>query len=212
MSVGSWILSGTGATVALAAGRHLIGWPRRAGELAGGLAGTIFGPGLVTYTGVLLADTAVPVWHEARHFLPVSFAASAMGAAGGASAIVTPVAEGGPARRLAIIGGLLEGVATQAMERHLGELGRPYREGKAGRYSRAAKVLTVAGAALMRWGGHRRSAAVAGGAAMMGGSFCLRFAVYHAGFQSARDPEATVRPQRARVASGTAGEPVPGAP
>jgi formate-dependent nitrite reductase membrane component NrfD len=98
MSVGSWILSGTGATVAAAAARSLIGWPRRAGALAGGAAGAVFGPGLVTYTGVLLADTAVPVWHEARALLPIVFAGSAMASAGAVASITTPVADGAPAR------------------------------------------------------------------------------------------------------------------
>ena len=34
----------------------------------------LLGPALATYTAVLLADTAVPAWHEARRELPFVFA------------------------------------------------------------------------------------------------------------------------------------------
>lgn len=49
--------------------------------------------------------------------------------------------------------------------------------------------------------GRRRLGAAAGGLLLLGGSACERFAVCHAGFQSARDPQATVGPQRARTAA-----------
>ena len=42
------------------------------------------GPLLATYTGVLLADTAVPAWHEAYRHLPFLFAGGAMTSAGAA--------------------------------------------------------------------------------------------------------------------------------
>jgi len=149
-----------------------------------------------------VADTAIPVWHEARRFLPIVFAGSALGAAGAAATITTPVANADPARRVAVAGAVLELAASQAMERHLGELGSPYRAGKAGRYSLAAKAMSAAGAALLSRSRRRRSVAVAGGVALLAGSLCERFAVYHAGFQSARDPRATVEPQRARLRDG----------
>jgi formate-dependent nitrite reductase membrane component NrfD len=199
MSVGSWVLAATGATVTAATARSVLGRLPRLGAFSGALAGGVLGPALATYTGVLLADTAIPVWHEARRFLPIVFAGSAMGAAGATAVIATPVEAAAPARRVAIAGAVVEVAAAVAMERHLGELGGPYREGKAGRYSIAAKALAVAGAALLSRSGRRSSAAVAGGAAMLAGSLCERFSVYHAGFQSARDPGATVAPQRARL-------------
>jgi formate-dependent nitrite reductase membrane component NrfD len=199
MSVGSWVLAGTGATVTAAAARSVLGRVPRLGALSSAAAGLLLGPALSTYTGVLVADTAVPVWHEGRRFLPIVFAGSAMGAAGAAAAITTPVVNADPARRVAVAGAVLEVAASQAMERHLGELGAPYRTGKAGRFSVAAKALSAAGAALLNRSGRRRSVAIAGGAALLAGSLCERFAVYHAGFQSARDPRSTVGPQRARL-------------
>lgn len=47
--------------------------------------------------------------------------------------------------------------------------------------------------------GRRRLGTAVGGAALPAGSLCTRFAVYYAGFQSARDPRATVGPQRDRL-------------
>jgi formate-dependent nitrite reductase membrane component NrfD len=199
MSVGSWVLAGTGATVTVASARTLVGRPRVLGAVGSVLAGAVLGPVLATYTGVLLADTAIPVWHEARRWLPLVFAGSAMAAAGAAASIATPPADATPARRLAVLGGLVEGVATRAMESGLKDLGQPYREGRGRRYSVAAKALTAAGVSLVGGAGCSRARAVAGSGALLAGSLCTRFAVYHAGFQSARDPRATVQPQRARL-------------
>jgi hypothetical protein len=199
MSVGSWVLAGTGATVTVAGARTLVGRPRALGAVGAALAGAVLGPVLATYTGVLLADTAIPVWHEARRWLPLVFAGSAMAAAGAAASITTPLADATPARRLAVLGGLVEGVATRAMESGLKDLGQPYREGRARRYGVAAKGLTAAGVCLVGGAGCGRAKAVAGSGALLAGSLCTRFAVYHAGFQSARDPRPTVQPQRARL-------------
>jgi hypothetical protein len=41
---------------------------------------------------------------------------------------------------------------------------------------------------------------VLGGALVCAGELCLRWSVFKAGFQSARDPKYTVKPQRERVA------------
>jgi hypothetical protein len=205
MSMGSWILAGSGAAFTAAAARAWFRWPPRTGAVAAAVGGGALGPGLATYTAVLVSDTAVPVWHEARRFLPFVFAGSAMASAGGAAAIFTPTADAGPARRLALAGATLELASSQAMERHLGPLATPYKEEAAGRFSVAAKALTLAGAAMLARFGSRRSGAVAGGALLLSGSACERFAVFHAGRQSARDPHAVVGPQRARR-SGSAAE------
>ncbi|MGH2866740.1 MAG: NrfD/PsrC family molybdoenzyme membrane anchor subunit [Solirubrobacteraceae bacterium] len=201
MSVGSWILSAAGGAFTASFARVRLKRLTRIGVAGGALGGAFLGPALSTYTAVLVADTAIPAWHEARRQLPFVFAGSSMAAAGAAACILTPVTNAAPARRLAVAGAILEGVASQVMERHLGPLGRPYHDGAAGRFSLAAKSLTVAGAAVVTCLGRRRLGAAGGGLLLLGGSACERFAVYHAGFQSARDPEATVGPQRARTAA-----------
>ena len=99
MSMGSWILTASGGATALATAHELFGWFRRLGPL-GKAASPILGPALATYIAVLVADTAVPVWHEGHRELPFVFAGSAMASAGAAAAVLTPRAHAGPARRL----------------------------------------------------------------------------------------------------------------
>jgi hypothetical protein len=192
MNVGSWILSASGTAIALATARSVLGWFPRAGRLAATTA--VLGPALSTYTGVLVADTAIPVWHEARRELPWVFAA---GSAMSAGAAVALVGGGAPARRLALSGAAGELAATSAMERRLGELGEPYREGEAGRFAKVGKLATAAGAALLAAGRARRS----GAALLLAGAFATRWSVYKAGFQSAANPKYVVEPQRARAAA-----------
>jgi hypothetical protein len=166
------------------------------------VAAGLLGPALATYTGTLVADTAVPVWHEAGRELPFVFAGSAAASAGAAAVLLAPPGDAGPARRLVLAGALLELGAAQAMERRLGELGEPYHQGPAGRLARLAKACTAAGAGLVAAGGRRRRGVAAAGAALvLAGSACERWAVYKAGFQSARDPKYIVGPQRARMAA-----------
>jgi len=199
MSVGSWILSGSGATTTLATANAYTGLFPALGK-ASKPAAALLGLPLSTYTGALIANTSVPVWHNARNMLPALFGAGAAASAGAAATILTPVHDAAPARRLAIIGAAAELVATNVMEQKLGSLAEPYHEGPSGTLARTAKVLTAVGAmAIGGWGHQRRSAAVLGGAALLGGALAERFAVFRAGFASAKDPKFTVGPQRERV-------------
>ena len=200
LSVGSWVLAAMGPAAAGAAVADRLGVFPRLGRAAEAVAG-LLGPALATYTGTLVADTAVPVWHEAGRELPFVFAGSAAASAGAAAVLSTPAGDAGPARRLVVTGALLELGAVRAMERRLGELGEPYHQGPAGRLARLAKACTTTGAGLVAAGGRRRRALAAAGAALvLAGSMCERWAVYKAGFQSARDPRYIVEPQRARLA------------
>jgi len=199
MSVGSWLLAVQGTATGIAGLCRIFGvfqGLRRMAENVSGLAGLP----LSTYTGALIADTAIPVWHEARRELPFVFAGGAAATAGGAVAVVTPPRYAGPARRLAVFGAALELTATQAMEKRLGPLlGEPYHEGQSGRFARLAKGLTLAGAATTALAGRRKAGAIAGGALLLAGGAFERWAVFRAGFASARDPKYTVVPQRERV-------------
>jgi formate-dependent nitrite reductase membrane component NrfD len=199
MNVGAWVLLVSGGASNTAAALELLGrW--KVVKLAAEVVSALFGPPLATYTGVLVADTAVPVWHEGRHELPWLFGASATASAGAAACMFLDPADAGPARRLAVAGVAAEGVAMHAMELRLGEIGEVYHQGASGKLCQAAKGLSTAGAALLaRRGPHSRRAAVLGGALVCAGELCLRFAVFKAGFQSARDPKYTVGPQRARA-------------
>jgi polysulfide reductase-like protein len=197
MNVGSWILAATGASAALATAHELTGALPRLGRTGRALS-ALLGLPLATYTAALLSNTAVPAWHEARRELPFAFAGSAGASAGAAAMIVTPPGAAGPARRLAVAGVLLEGASMQIMQHRLGDLAQPYHEGAGGRYARIAKALSVAGAAVIAGHGRSRTSAALGGALVLAGSACTRWAVFKAGDASARDPRYTVGPQRAR--------------
>jgi hypothetical protein len=194
MSMGSWILATSGASFAIAGARSLLGWFPRLGRIAAVGSG-FAGPALSTYTAVLVADTAVPVWHEARTHLPFVFAAGAAGSAAGAAVLITPASSAGPARRLALGAAVAELAALHRMDDHLGELAEPYREGVGGHFARAARGLTALGAL-----GVAARRPRAGAVALLAGAFCERWAVYEAGRASARDPKYIVGPQRARLA------------
>ena len=154
---------------------------------------------LTTYTGTLIADTAIPVWHEARRELPVLFGASAAASAGAATALFLPREEAGPARRLAVAGTVGALVTTEAMQHRLGFVGEVYEKEAAGKLARVSKVCAAAGAALLATRGRRsRGAIVAGSALVLAGELALRWSVFRAGFQSARDPRYTVIPQKQR--------------
>ena len=199
MSVGSWILFISSGASNVAATLELLRRLPRLRTLAE-LVSFVTGPPLATYTGALLANTAIPVWSEARDELPWLFAASATASAGAAAVIATPPGPAGPARRAAIAGTVPELGLMTVMERRLGFVGEVYRQGEAGRYGKLSKVCTAAGAGLLALRGSRsRTAAVAGGALVLAGELALRWSVFKAGFQSARDPRYTVVPQKERL-------------
>jgi formate-dependent nitrite reductase membrane component NrfD len=201
MSVGSWILfvsSSASTTAAALEGLRLLGPVR---DLAAGIW-FLSGPPLATYTGALFANTAIPVWSEARDELPWIFGASATACAGAAAAIATPTWCAGPARRAAIGGVVTELGLVHAMEKKLGFVGEVYMQGEAGKYAKVSKALGLAGAFVLAVRGRRsRAAAAAGGALILGSSLALRWSVFKAGFQSARDPKYTVVPQKERLAT-----------
>jgi DMSO reductase anchor subunit len=198
MSLGTWVLSAFGASTGAAVASDLLGVFPRLGRLAGALS-ALLGPALSTYTAVLITDTSVPVWHEARHELPLVFAASSAASAG-AAALLTSARDATPARRLAVGGALAELGAVEVMKRRLGPLlAEPYGEGEAGRFEKLSRLCAGAGAALMALPGRHRTTEIAGCALVLAGSALTRWAVFRAGFQSARDPKYTVMPQRGRL-------------
>jgi len=201
MNMGAWLLSLYAPAAGAAAALDALGALPRVGGVADASAG-VLGSLLTTYTGVLLADTAVPAWHEAGRDLPFVFAGSAAASAGAAAAILGPPPEAGPARRLALAGFAAEQAALRRLEGRLDPVvAAAYRDGPAARYLKAARWLGVAGGVTLALAGERRRRAVAGGALLLASAVATRFAIFKAGFQSAGDPAATIVPQRARVRS-----------
>jgi formate-dependent nitrite reductase membrane component NrfD len=202
MNMGTWFLSAFGGCCAASALPHLLpssAWQRRVSDAAA-LGAGLMGLPLCTYTGVLIANTAVPIWQGTRRTLPVLFAAS--GAAGAASLLELwpPGGEGDRvAHRFGVMGKVLELGLTLAFEREAAEVprvARPLRRGVSAAMWRTSQALTLgglAGSLLSRRRSLRRVAGLLGTL----GAVMLRFAVLQAGRASARDPQASFAQQRA---------------
>ncbi|HET8565633.1 MAG TPA: NrfD/PsrC family molybdoenzyme membrane anchor subunit [Solirubrobacterales bacterium] len=204
MNVGAWLLLANGGATSLAAGLNLLDERRRGG--APELAAAALGAPLATYTAALVTHSAIPAWSEARREMPFVFAASAMASAAGAAILTVHAREAEPARRLGIAAAIAEEAVTAVMHKRLGPLAESYQQGTAGRFGKAARALTAAGALAFAAGdpglpvhvGKRRRSAlsVAGGALLLAGSVCKRWSVFKAGFQSAEDPTQVIETQR----------------
>jgi len=199
LSVGSFILAPFSALSGAASLSNLTGRLPRLGRLAGAGAAAFAGP-LATYTAALVGNTAIPAWHEAHRELPFVFAGSGATAAGGLAMVFTPVAQAGPARRMAIGGAALEIAAAEVLLTRVGMVAEPYQQGRPGRLMRTARTLTAVAAGATALAGHRsRTVSVLAGAACVTASVLTRFGVFEAGIASARDPKYVVVPQRERL-------------
>lgn len=204
MNIGTWILSSISPSAIAAAmfsGRgSVLG---AFGEISGVAAG-LAGLGLSTYTGVLVANSAIPVWQESRRVLPILFAASAMASAG---SIFDLFFEDEEARRVTYtfgtLGRAVELTAGIVMEKQIAAasplVAAPLKCGPSGALWRTATALTIGSLAAAMFP-RSRKARVASGVMGLLGSLALRYAVHHAGVASARDPRASFRQQRARLA------------
>jgi hypothetical protein len=193
MSMGAWCLSAFGALGSAAVGADLIG-RRREARLIGG-ANAVVGGYLGSYTGVLLASTATPLWARSRSFLGPIF-------------VTTAVATGAAATRLVLVAaGLPEGhrtrhalgrVETAAIalelgmstvnERRLGRIGDALEHGTAGRLFRFAKWSVRGGLALRTVRGRLGSRAHHAASLMyLAGGLAFRYAWVAAGHNSASD-------------------------
>jgi formate-dependent nitrite reductase membrane component NrfD len=199
MSVGSWLLAGYAPAAAAAAASDLTGIAAGAGAAATAAA-ALAGPAVATYTAALIANTAVPAWHDGYREMPFVFASSAVSSAAGLGLIGAPLEENEPVLRLGVAAGMAELLTEKVMEKRMGMPGEAYEEGKAKRYGRIAQALTAAGVLTAAVAGRRsRVAAAAAGAALLSGAALTRLAVFHAGLNSAKDPQYTVVPQRRRL-------------
>ena len=200
MNVGAWILSGA-APLAITAGllsgrRGLLG---TVGHVAGYGSG-LFGLGLAGYTGVLVSNTAIPLYQHSRRIMPVLFLASA---AASAASILDLTFDDPRANRITLTfgtaGRLAELAAAYAVESNaalLPRVGLPLQHGVSGALWKAATVLTAASLVISVIPGKSRSRRKWAGALGALGSLCLRLGMHYAGAASARDPRASFEPQR----------------
>lgn len=215
MSVGSWLLAGYVPAAGVAALTGLTGRLPRIGAAAT-VGSAVLGPAVASYTAALIADTAVPAWHDGYPEMPFVFTGSGMMAAGGLglATALAPAAgpgEAEPARAMALIGTAMETAALMRMEHRLGMVAEPYSQGRGGKYVKAGKVLAAVGAAgtalsapgllagRLIPGRAGRVAGAAAGVALVAASAATRWGIFHAGLASANDPKYTVVPQRERL-------------
>lgn len=198
LSVGSFILAPFSALSGAAAASNVTGLLPRLGRLAG-VGAAAFGPPLATYTAALLANTAIPAWHEAHRELPFVFGGSGAQAAGGLAMLLVPCDQAGPARRMALAGAAVEIAAAESILLRRGLVAEPYKTGMPGRLMTIARNCTaVASAATLLAGKRSRFASALAGATYVAASLTTRFGIFEAGRASARDPQYVVVPQRER--------------
>ncbi len=196
MNVGTWILSTSSSTSGIELVRHLLrrGQPERLNALTA--VNMISGAMLTTYTGVLVGNTAVPVWKAIRTTLPIMFAAAAgssvaswlelIGASSAREAVLV--------RRFSIatkVATLASGAAVD-LAAGSGIVGAPLRTGTSGNLWQGARVLQIASLVATAIPG-RRAMRIAGLLGTIAG-VAARFAVIAAGRASAAEPRATLTP------------------
>jgi formate-dependent nitrite reductase membrane component NrfD len=195
MSIGSWSLAGTGlsSTFSLLLGDRPAARPAALATAGGGLM-------LAGYTGVLLGNTANPLWQARRNILPVLFTASAM-ASTSAVLEMLPLKkrEEEVVRRFGMIGKVAEAACMVAIEREGSlhpETAKGFKEGKGGRLWKGAEAMLAAGIVLaaipIRSSFKRRL----GAALTTAGAISLRFALLESGKQAAREPRSLIREQK----------------
>jgi formate-dependent nitrite reductase membrane component NrfD len=153
MSMGAWALTLFGNLAAAAVGADLLGRRRLAKRL--GAANALVGGYLGSYTGVLLASTAVPVWARSRLFLGPIFVSTAA-ATGAAACRLALVADGMPVGHPTrnALGTVETGAMTAELvlsivnERKLGALASGLSEGRPGTLFKLAKWAVRVGLAL----------------------------------------------------------------
>jgi len=204
MSMGVWCLltfSGLGAGAVAA---DLLRWRRAARAL--GAANAVVGGYLGSYTGVLLAATAVPVWARSRLLLGPIFVATAT-ATGASACRLVLAARGMPAGhptrealgKVETIAMGAELVLSQVNERRLGPLAAALDSGTAGGRFKRARWLVRAGLAMHLprrvtgpWIHHVASACY------LAGALLFRQAWVAAGRPSAGDDRAVAEMARSR--------------
>ncbi|ATB44247.1 Formate dehydrogenase O putative subunit [Cystobacter fuscus] len=201
MNLGTWILSGSGAmngAAAVLSGQK--GWLGRAGDGAA-LIGGLLGMPLAGYTAVLITNTSVALWQSVHKSLPLLFMAASVAGAGSLLQLLPHAPEEERVLHLFGMGGkvaaLAAGLATHRDASRVEAVGRPLRRGWTGAMWVAAHVCTAASLALDVWPERRRPATKVA-AAVLGtaGALLTRFALFHAGKTSSRDPQATFQGQR----------------
>jgi formate-dependent nitrite reductase membrane component NrfD len=204
MNTGAWCLVAFSGSGALAVTADLTGRSKAARTL--GALTALLGSYLGSYTGVLLACTAVPLWSGSRTILGPAFVATAT-ATGAAATRLVLVASGLPRdhptrRALGMIetaSMLTELAVSELGERRLGDAARALDSGRPGLHFRTAKTLVALGLSLRlvarRTGPREHELA---SILYLAAGLLFRLAWVGAGAASARDDEVVAAMARGR--------------
>jgi hypothetical protein len=177
MSVGSWTLTAFSASSTAAV------LPRLS-ALAAPVSAAL-GAGMLTYTGVLIGATAIPVWNENVSLLPIHFAASGMGSA---AALLTLLGHDEPAvNDIAFAAAAAETLIGAAIERRQTPAMAPLRNGVSGWTVRAGGVLSGPVPLFLRAVARTRRWRTAASISALAGSVLTRLGWIAAGRASARN-------------------------
>jgi len=184
MSVGVWvlILFTPAVLIALAWTAHFLipsalGWPAL-------FAAALLGLPLATYTGVLLAVSAIPVWNAHRRLLPPHFAASALGSA--AALLELAGFQTTITLRLGIAASLVEVVIGAVIELRHRRVDRVLRHGRTGLAIRLGGLLEGPLPLVLRLA-FPPSARVLAAVSFLAGAILTRYAWLWAGRASSAD-------------------------
>ncbi len=189
MSVGSWTLTAFSATsTAAILPRLTTGRSSTALAPAASAASAMLGAGMLTYTGVLIGATAIPVWNDNVRLLPIHFAASGIASA---AAMLTLMGHDEPALNdLAVGAAAVETLIGASIETRREAALAPLRQGASGWVIRIGGVLSGPVPLLLRAATRQRSWRTLASAAALAGSLLTRLGWIAAGRASARQKPA----------------------
>ena len=196
MSVGSWVLSGFGASAALSSLADFIesqfGGSRFSTALRGlGRTGCVLlGMPFHNYTGVLIGATCIPVWNNRIRSLPREFGMSGLQAAVSLLEL-TGDTESAALNAIGLLAAAFESWEGFDLLRTTDRALNPAKKGRSGLLVQLAGMLSgpipmalrIASLCMKDSTRTRRAAAIAG----VAGSLLLRYAWVHAGSVSSRD-------------------------
>jgi formate-dependent nitrite reductase membrane component NrfD len=195
MSMGAWALTVFGNLAAAAVGLDLLG--RRRAARAVGAANVLVAGYLGSYTGVLLASTAVPVWSRSRLFLGPIFVSTATATGAAACRLaITAAGDCDESTRVALSRVQAAAMGAELLlsivnERRIGDFGGPLRSSKT---IKAAKWTVRAGLALQAT--RRPALAHVASVAYLAAGLMFRYGWVRAGRASAGDDTAVARSNR----------------
>jgi formate-dependent nitrite reductase membrane component NrfD len=207
MSLGVWGLIGYSGFATLNAAAMLA--RRNVNPLSSAMQ-ALFGGFIMTYTGVLLSGTAIPIWGKGKYHIPAMSVASAISGACALNSIALSLNGGAGAaqhklEKLEACSALLELAVLAHFRSYAGSTGKPMFEGSRGDRFRTwtigagivAPLLLNLPSILSRNNGKKPSLlrTLAAGALTLAGGYILRETLIEAGKESADDPkEAFVQP------------------